>query len=130
MGLKETRSVMGEQSKEAQIKAVGAAADMGSVSDGYHTFDELYKHRAAIFACLCSCVPGLAWKSRRHADGTMDDGFFIAGINVPEAGTAAYHIREEYWPMFRRVRTLPKAPKFDGHTPDDDIERLLSCFTV
>lgn len=39
----------------------------GEISDGYHTFDELYEHRtaifAAIFAALCKAHPENSWKS-------------------------------------------------------------------
>ena len=28
--------------------------DMGDVSDGYHTFNELYHHRAVLFANICN----------------------------------------------------------------------------
>ena len=28
--------------------------DVGKLSDGYHTFDELYHHRAILFATICN----------------------------------------------------------------------------
>ena len=40
----------------------------GQTSDGYHTFDELYDHRIALFCTLLKFVDG--WKSKLHEDGS------------------------------------------------------------
>lgn len=56
--------------------------DMGEISDGYHTFNELYHHRAVLFSVICNANKEIAWKSKAHADGTMFDGMFIVGINT------------------------------------------------
>lgn len=95
----------------------------GSTSDGYHTFDELYHHRAVLFSVIVAMFRGLSWKSLHHHDGTMYDGMFIVGIDTP-AGPATYHYDvEPYWDMFP-CRVLDRAPEWDGHTPDDAIERI------
>ena len=91
-------------------------------SDGYHTFSELYHHRAVLFSVICNDRPHLAWKSTKHEDGTMFAGYFIAGILTPN-GQATYHYQLEYWGMFR-VQELELAPGWDGHTPDDAIQRI------
>jgi hypothetical protein len=96
---------------------------MGEVSDGYHTFNELYHHRAVLFSVICNSRPELAWKSKLHHDGTMYDGMFIVGIETPD-GQATYHYDiDPYWNMFR-VQELPQAPEWDGHTPAQAIERI------
>ena len=95
----------------------------GDTSDGYHTFNELYHHRAVLFSVICNARPDIAWKSKKHHDGTMYDGMFIVGIDTPE-GQATYHYDiEPYWRMFR-VKELEFAPKWDGHTPDEAIRRI------
>lgn len=95
----------------------------GSTSDGYHTFDELYHHRAVLFSVIVATFPGRSWKSLHHHDGTMYDGMFIVGIDTP-AGPATYHYDvEPYWDMFP-CEVLDRAPEWDGHTPDDAIERI------
>lgn len=72
----------------------------GATSDGYHTFDELYHHRAVLFSVIVAMFRGLSWKSLHHHDGTMYDGMFIVGIDTP-AGPATYHYDvEPYWDMF------------------------------
>lgn len=95
----------------------------GDTSDGYHTFNELYHHRAVLFNVICNGRPGLAWKSKKHHDGTMYDGMFIVGIETPE-GQATYHYDiEPYWDMFH-VPEVDSAPEWDGHTPDEVIRRI------
>lgn len=97
----------------------------GDTSDGYHTFNELYHHRAVLFSVICAAFPRLAWKSKLHYDGTMYEGMFIVGIDTP-AGPATYHYDlEPYWDMFE-VRELENAPQWDGHTPDDAIARIAT----
>jgi len=48
-----------------------------------------------------------SWKSFKHADGTMYDGMFIAGIETPE-GQYTYHCEEEYLYMFAMTKEMPK----------------------
>lgn len=95
----------------------------GSTSDGYHTFDELYDHRAKLFSVVVSDHRDRCWKSMRHHDGTMYDGMFIVGIDTPD-GQASYHYDvDPYWDMFD-CRELDRAPEWDGHTPAQAIERI------
>lgn len=96
---------------------------IGDLSDGYHTFNELYHHRAVLFSVICNLMPDKAWKSKLHDTGDMFDGMFIVGVETPE-GQATYHYDiEPYWDMFK-VKELEKAPKWDGHTPSDAINRI------
>ena len=92
-------------------------------SDGYHTFNELYHHRAVLFAALQKAHPNLSWKSKLHSDGTMFDNFFITGIETPE-GNYSYHFDISEWGIFR-CKELDNAPEWDGHMPKD-VDRLLS----
>ena len=99
--------------------------NIGDFSDGYHTFNELYHHRAVLFSVICNMFPEKAWKSRSHDTGYMFDGVFIVGIET-EQGQATYHyVIDPYWDMFK-VKELDKAPKWDGHTACDAIERIGS----
>lgn len=95
----------------------------GDTSDGYHTFNELYYHRAMLFSIIIKAFPDKAWKSKQHNDGTMYDGMFIVGIDTPD-GQATYHYDiDPYWDMFE-CRELERAPEWDGHTPAQTIERI------
>ena len=62
----------------------------GDLSDGYHSYNELYKHRMILFSIICNQNQEVAWKSRLHHDGTMFDGYFIVGIDTPQ-GQFTYH---------------------------------------
>ncbi len=95
----------------------------GETSDGYHTFNELYHHRAVLFSVIVKAFPDRAWKSRKHHDGSMYDGMFIVGIETPD-GQATYHYDiNPYWDMFQ-CKELEYAPEWDGHTPAQAIARI------
>lgn len=97
----------------------------GETSDGYHTFDELYDHRAKLFSVIVRDHRELAWKSRLHHDGTMYDGMFIIGVETPE-GQATYHYDvDPYWGIFD-CEELGRAPEWDGHTPQQAIDRIAA----
>lgn len=95
----------------------------GETSDGYHTFNELYHHRAVLFSVIVKAFRDQSWKARKHHDGTMYDGMFLVGIDTPD-GQASYHYDiEPYWDMFE-CKELEYAPDWDGHTPDEAIRRI------
>lgn len=99
--------------------------DTNDISDGNHTFGELYDHRAVLFMMLCKCFRRLAWKSKYHSDGTMFDNMFIVGIDTPK-GQATYHYYKDlYWDDFD-VTELERAPEWDGHSSTDVLDRLIS----
>ena len=99
----------------------------GDLHDGYHTFNELYHHRALLFASLCmTTFKNIAWKSLLHHDPNypMYPGMFIVGIDTPN-GQATYHYDiDPYWEIFKNVKEVSRAPEYDGHTPDEAIERI------
>lgn len=97
----------------------------GDTSDGYHTFNELYHHRAVLFSVIVRDHLEIAWKAKKHHDGTMYDGMFIVGIDTPQ-GQATYHYDiDPYWEMFD-CKELDRAPEWDGHTSDDAIARIAT----
>lgn len=97
--------------------------NIGDISDGSHTFDELYFHRMMLFAVICNSYKDNAWKSWKHEDGTMFDDYFIVGITTPK-GDYSYHYHKDFWNIFNVVE-LKNAPKWDGHKPEN-IDRLFS----
>jgi hypothetical protein len=106
--------------REIRSLAPTDAPPKGEISDGYHTFNELYEHRHALFSVICATFNG--WKARLHADGTMFDGWFIAGVETPQ-GQATYHLPLSWWSKFK-CRELERAPEWDGHTPADVVNRI------
>jgi len=123
------------QAREEEINKIikDENLDTDLISDGYHTFGELYDHRIALFIALCDAIFSHArfypmdiipWKSIRHSDNTEWEGWFIAGIGREEGKQITYHLPIEKWEYLGAI-ALDKAPKWDGHTPKDVIERLL-----
>ena len=91
--------------------------------DEYHTMDELYTHRNMLFLALTRILPG-AWYSNIHHDRTQYAGWFIAGIPT-QHGMITYHCPNSLLPL-AGGEMLECAPEWDGHTPDDVLNRLES----
>lgn len=106
--------------------------DRSQLSDGFHTFAELYDHRRALTAALCRALMLVAspYRSRLHHDDTMIDGCFIVGLDFPGVGQISYHYELKHWHQFDHVPTFARAPVWDGHTSADVVERLLSWAEV
>lgn len=108
--------------------------DNEDVSDGFHTFGELYDHRRALTAVLAAmaAAEGDAWRSKAHHpdDSPMfEGGYFIVGINLP-SGVITYHYKLTHWDDFAAVPELEHAPKWDGAPPSATVERLLDTARV
>jgi hypothetical protein len=103
--------------------ANGDESALGDVSDGYHSFNELYAHRHALFLALCRAT-GMGWKSRLHPDGSGIPGWFLAGLTLPVGGDISYHLPDNAWDTADFLVTVPRAPSWDGHTSEDVVERL------
>lgn len=96
------------------------------ISDGYHTFGELYQHRRALTAALVKLMPEASWRSRQHSEGDslIFRGYFIVGIDLPQ-GTITYHYKLDYWDDFAAARELDRAPAWDGARSEATVDRLL-----
>lgn len=110
---------------EKKLKEIKKEIEDGTLSDGYHTFNDLYYQRLILFATIVNKWSDKAWKSSKHENGELcfGGGWFIVGIDTPK-GSYTYHYENKYWNMFD-CKTLDKAKKWDGHT-SKDVERLLS----
>lgn len=93
------------------------------ISDGYHTFGDLYFHRMILSSIVFNAHKDKAWKSWKHEDGTMFEDDFIVGVTIEGVGDYSYHYNEEYWELFD-VPVVANAPRYDGHKPED-IGRLF-----
>lgn len=105
------------------------------ISDGYHTFKELYRYRmlynAAFFNLLYATGKVRVTKSRFHSDGEpcFGGGWFVVQAELP-TGQVSNHYEEKYWDLFK-VMEVEKADSWDGHTPQlaaDRIERFVKGF--
>ena len=108
--------------------------DMGEVSDGYHTFNELYEYRMLYNAALFNefAKQGLydVHKSRKHSDGEYpfgDSNWFIVMAELP-TGQISNHYEMKDWDKFQ-IPEKPLANKWDEHSPRDVANRLTSFTT-
>lgn len=115
--------------------------EMGAISDGHHTFDELYEHRITLYIELCKWIKTLTvwyhevsefievkkhivWKSELHSDGTSFPGWFILGIEMEDGRQISYHLPMSYWQECEFAKTLEVGLPWDGHTAADVLRRL------
>ena len=103
--------------------------DFSQVSDGWHTFAELYEHRHMLYLFICGERYHECWRSRKKSDGTEDDGWFILGWES-EFGQVSYHLPDEYWGLCERLRIAEMSVSpWDGHNSQDVISRLYGNVT-
>ena len=114
----------GCSAKNVQTIMAIPAVDVEKISDGYHTFADLYEQRLILSAALAKNNPH-AWKSKRHEDGSVPfgGGWFIMGFDTDE-GCYTYHYELKDWDLFQ-CEELDKGKPWDGHT-SKDVRRLLS----
>jgi hypothetical protein len=103
----------------------------GEVSDGYHTFDELYEHRCTLFLALIKAHPTLSWISAKHHDGSAWDGWFVAGIKAP-TGDTTYHLPACMWSLACETGAaiLETGMWWDGHTAADVVKRIQAWVSL
>lgn len=116
---------MGTDKRKTEVNKL---ADMSKVSDGYHTFEELYDHRATLFIALCKQLNRVKyeiWCSTVHSDGTVNPDWFLLGINRERGKQITYHLPIKFWPAVHIFATvLKRAPCWDGHSSQDVLVRL------
>ena len=105
------------------------------MSDGYHTFAELYEFRkaynAALFNEWAAANKYSVHKSWRHHDRELcfGGGWFIVAAMLPQ-GQISNHYEEKDWDLF----CVPFEPlclfEFDGHSAADVITRLTALGEV
>ena len=102
----------------------------GQISDGYHTFDELYRYRMIYHAWAVRAWQQAGYpvvKSRRHSDGEpcFGGGWFIVSAQLP-TGQVSNHYEDKYWDLFD-CPEVGKAPDWDGHTPQQAADRIQNA---
>ena len=99
------------------------AQDMGNVSDGYHTFNELYEHRHVLFLIVMAYAYMAGDKTWVDIDSGTPD-WFLAGIDT-RAGQISYHLPARLFPLaVRAIKPGYQRQPYDGYTTDDVLHRL------
>ena len=114
-----------EKVDEILQKEQKAPKDRGEISDGYHTFNELYYYRMLYNAAFFNRLPK-EWvhKSKKHHDGEecFGGGWFIVMAQLP-TGQISNHYELKDWDLFQ-IPEKETADMWDGHTPQEAAERL------
>ena len=118
---------------------IGKLDDANNISDGFHTFGELYEHRITLWIALCRVIESKngdyevshnmreevkVWRSKLHSDGSSFEGWFVLGIGEEKGKQITYHLPMSKWDNCSFAQTLDKAPAFDGHSSQDVLERI------
>jgi hypothetical protein len=115
--------------KEEKInRLIAEGCDTNLISDGHHTFRELYEHRNVLFTALCRKLmeagSGDVWRAKAHSDGRTEEEWFVLGWGRASGEQITYHLPISMWDETGFAIELEKAPEWDGHTGDDVLERL------
>ena len=131
----------------------GCELEIGDLSDGHHTFNELYEFRKLYNAALFN-----EWakyhndnvrnhdkrvhksihdskydvhKSWKHHDGEpcFGGGWFIVVAILP-TGQISNHYKAEDWDLFKIPETEKALYEFDGHTSQDVVQRLTGLLKI
>lgn len=111
------------------------------ISDGWHSFGDLYKFRLAYNALAFNALhkmdartthyigPDLeVHKSWKHHDGEYCFGeerkWFIVAAKLP-TGVITNHYKAEHWDLFQIPETEKSIFPFDGHTAHDALDRIF-----
>jgi len=119
---------MTSEQKQLIEKARELGLIISQISDGYHTFDELYDYRMAYNAALFNeyALNGKydVHKSLRHADGELcfGGGWFVVVAELP-TGQITNHYPMKDWEQFQ-IPEREKAAEWDGHSPQVALERV------
>ena len=103
--------------------------DKGEISDGYHTFNELYEYRklynAAIFNEWAKQNKYSVHKSKKHNTGEdcFNGEVFIVSADLP-TGQISNHYGLADWELFKIPEFEIAQLVYDNHTPVDVAKRL------
>lgn len=102
--------------------------DIGVISDGYHSFNELYTYRMIYNAVASNLLASKfeVYKSKKHSDNKLcfGGGWFVVVMELP-TGQVTNHYPLSEWDFFK-IPERPRAGKYDGHSPTSAKYRLFS----
>jgi hypothetical protein len=100
------------------------------ISDGHHTFGQLYNYRMLYNAMVCHMWAKSGdvevYKSRLHENGKVpfgDPDYFVVVAILP-SGQISNHYRMKDWDKFNVVAYQKALHAYDGHTPEDCEKRM------
>lgn len=101
----------------------------GDISDGYHTFDELYEHRCLLFIAWIISVDSHIMDVIPSYIPDHFEGWDLIWTSIPD-GTGdlkqiSYHVPVKYRHLYRgHCNRQEVNSAYDGHTSGDVIKRI------
>lgn len=93
----------------------------GKTSDGYHTFDELYEHRHALFLYILKSGIYHTAEARLNHYAGWD---LIMVYLVPTGEQISYHLPKRLRRFWKPLVSVGKQFQWDGHTSKQVVLRL------
>lgn len=116
-----------DESVSIEQDKIKKQCELGIMSDGFHTFNELYEYRKIYNAAFFNSIVGKydVIKSKRHYTGELcfGGGWFIVIAQLP-SGQISNHYELKDWDLFK-IPEKQYAYEWDGHTPEDAKRRLI-----
>lgn len=120
-----------EKTIEEAINDFTASGNINTniISDGYHTFGELYEHRIELFITVCK------FQYRKFVNHETDlnpwrtqpvNGWFVLGVGREKGEQITYHLPESKLSEVVNIaiQMSPLGDNYDGHTSNDVLNRL------
>jgi hypothetical protein len=100
--------------------------DKGQISDGYHTFEELYDHRCLLYLALCIKYKDYCYYTYTNSDGSTWDGWFLLVLNHPDIKQISYHLPIELvdYCSLVDIKFKDKSDDYDGHSSKNVVDGL------
>ena len=90
------------------------------LSDGYHTFDELYEHRMLLYINFCLSRANECYWTFHEDFGNCP----ICLVWESRAGQISYHLNKKYLSLIQKKFKRNDDHKYDGHNSFDVLDRL------
>jgi len=100
-----------------------AGVEAGNVSDGFHTFNELYAHRVSLFMLILMMNKDKAFKTYKNKEGEEWKGWCIVGLDT-KYGQITYHIPDKHYDSLKGITEKERNHDYDGHDADEVQKRL------
>lgn len=93
----------------------------GDISDGFHTFGELYDHRTLLFLSWIASDgrPGTIHVSKNHFPG-----WDLVAVQISPEEQISYHVPICYRDIVNQLPRSEDVYVFDGHTSEDVADTL------
>lgn len=94
------------------------------LSDGYHTFDELYQHRNVLFLALCAKSGWPCWWKQDGPD-------WIILFALTPMGQVSYHLPVVFRAAVLQLEIEEKPENvWDGHTSGEVVDRIVQSLSA